>query len=933
MDHLPIPDGAQPPKVPFVGTEFVDDGEFSRYPRRQGMEMELRTWTFTRLSLENYQAFFQTWLYFGCLSKVFQIVGLPINAGEFVNRKEGIVSSACLNAHLDKWRDVAVSHKGSRRRWQILGAIREVLDVMRNTLRGPLQAFRHFLAEQHPDSPVTASWPNIALSIGALGYTIRRVSDDLYAPVSDRWMQSWGVNWVLQARMERSQWCKALITKMLKEVNVDFLVFIGSMPFPRAFENHEECQSTVCCGRIADATQYRVAHALTPCACDSWDMPSSSIKIIRKGGIPLAKWSDHEGLQVVKYRENMPFVAISHVWSDGKGNPDCNALPRCQLQHIQAKVTELYSAPRRDGRPEWTMFGPWKRHSPRDPHRQPAGFWMDTLCVPVAEEHKDLRSKVIKQMRAIYEAADRVLVLDDRVEQLAVSSSICDRAARLVVSNWQSRIWTLQEGVMAQQLFFQFSDRALALPELEEEEIRQRDKGRPSPGFWHRVSHGLLTLLSIGLIFGSEADVPGVDGLFEALMPVAKNRLTTNLEDETVCLATLLRLDPGPLLEVRSRYSSKALAQMPKEERLAEVRRVCDERMRRMLCIIGKFHKALIFNELPRLSTDGFRWAPQSFLGQAGSVSGWSPHSTDELWPERASMVFGQGSPCPDNALGLLVGYPGIMLHSLDPSLIRSGRFYVREKTHKWFQYRVSLIARPEDTAQFDKLGDEGNRQALVTIAVPGHERDGPVAAVFGDLRGVTSDGVRQLRHLCLAKVEVMDWGEMCEEEDGREESETGAGWEEDDEVEEDRNSVNGMCFGDGENDAGDEDDDGDDDSDEEEVDYHDAEEAEDDERDSENSDWVDTDSDSEPVYEGAEPEEAVGDGGQNDPKACEETDSDLESLLDSDADEEDDRYAALLRSNTKRVGLNARDRELPRREQVVFGKVLFSTNNKWCIM
>ncbi|XP_044722128.1 uncharacterized protein HRG_05043 [Hirsutella rhossiliensis] len=726
MDHLPFPQGAQPPKVPYVGTDFVDDGEFSRYPRRQGMETDLRTWTFTRLPPENYQAFFQTWLYFGCLSKVFQIVGLPINAGEFINRKEGI----------------------------ILGAIREVLDIMRNTLRGPLQAFRHFLAEQHPDGPVTASWPNIALSIGALGYTIRRVSDDLYAP----------------ARMERSHWCKALITKMLKGVEVDFLVFVGSIPFPRAFENHKECETTVCRGRIADSAQYQVAHASEPCA-----------------------WSDHEGLQVVQYRENMPFVAISHVWSDGKGNPDRNALPRCQLQHIQAKVTELYS---------------------------PVGFWMDTLCVPVAEEHKDLRSKAIKQMRAIYEAADRVLVLDNRVEQLAVSSSICDRAARLVVSNWQGRLWTLQEGIMAQQLFFQFSDGALALPELEEEEIRQRDKSRPSPGFWHRVSHGLLTLLSIGLIFGSEADVPGVDGLFEALMPVAKNRLTTNLDDETVCLATLLRLDPGPLLGIKR----------------------------------------------------------------------------------------------------LLVGYPGIMLHSLDPSLIRAGRFYVREKAQKWFQYRVSLIARPEDTAQLDKLGDEGNRQALVMIAAPGDERDGPLAAVFGDLRGVSSDGVRQLRHLCLAKVE------------------------EDDEAEEERNNANGTCFGGGENDEDDEEEeedeeDRDDGSDEEEVDYHGAEDdAEEDDQNGDNSDWADTnsDSDSEQMYKGAEPEEgedAVGHGGQDGAKVCEDTDSDDESLLDSDADGEDDRYAALLRSNSKRVGLNGRDREQPRQEQVVFGKVLFSKNNKWCII
>lgn len=310
MDHLPFPQGVEPPKVHFVSTDY-DNGQFSGYPRRQGMDRDLRTWSFTRLPPETYQAFFQTWLYFGCLTEVFKTVGVPIDIEELVNRQEALVSSAILHTYLEKWRDVSSTHKGKKRR-QVIGRVRDIIDVVRNTLRGPLQAFRRLL-EQHPDGPVTASWPNIVLGIAALGYTIQRVSDHLYAFAGIGAQQCWGVNWVLRARMKRSQWCKALITKFLQGMGFDFLVFISSMPFPRAVENHDECEETVCRGKIADVAAYRVAHVSEPCRCEFWDMPSSSIDVIRKGGIPLISWSDHEGLRVVEYQENMPYVAISHV--------------------------------------------------------------------------------------------------------------------------------------------------------------------------------------------------------------------------------------------------------------------------------------------------------------------------------------------------------------------------------------------------------------------------------------------------------------------------------------------------------------------------------------------------------------------------------------------------------------------------------------------
>lgn len=618
------------------------------------------------------------------------------------------------------------------------------------------------------------------------------------------------------------------------------------------------------------------------------------------------------------------------------------------------------------------MFGPSKTHGPRDPHRQPVGFWMDTLCVPVADEHRGLRSKAIGQMRSIYEAADRVLVLDDRIEQLATSSSICDRVVRLLVSNWHGRLWTLQEGIMAQQLCFQFGDAALTLDELGDEERRQRAEDSPSPGFWHRVSHKLPELLSLPLVFGGDAEKPGVDTLFQALMIVARNRQSSNLEDETVCLATLLRLDPRPLLDIGSKYSSQA-RDVPTEEREAEARRVCDERMRRLLCTIGLFRKSLIFNRLPRLSTDGFRWAPRSFLGQSGEIEAIDLGRLYEGCEDRASILFTKrgptsepngschtaASPDSNTALGLFATHPGIMLHSLSPLLVRTGRFYVRERAHAWFQYRVSLtLSRPEEMARFDSLENEGNRYAIITISAGDCKGDGPIAAVFGVFRGVTEDGMRKFGHLFSAKVEVVDGeGEGLEEQDDGDESDEGAGWEEDDEAEEEQQSCEENGKGGEFRDDGSEQDiaGGVDDgynqwSDEtatcEEESNGDVEEGDGHlEQSDEDFEWSNDNSESNEEAESDEREwsdnsnsleeskaESEGSGKNTEGVAeqRDEDDSDDDYLLESDGDGEDDKYAVRMGSNNKQA--NIPDKE-PRQEQVVWGKVLFSRNNKWLVI
>jgi len=318
MDHLPFPHGVKQPTVPLVGTLYdLPAGNFARFPAQQGMKEDISTCSFVRLSPNAYQAFFQTWLYFGCLSEISNIIELPIDIACFVRRisdQECIVTSASLNAYLDQWRNRELDHHRSKKKTAgEQRRLNEILETMGNMLRGPLQAFRRFLADHHPSSPVTAAWPRVALSIAALGYSFDQASNKIYGYFSERGQRVWGVQWALRERLRGACWCKALISKFLAGESIDFALFISSTPSPHASEDHSQCTDTVCSGRMANTGTYKTAHVVKGCTCSMRDMPSPATAIVERGGIPLATWSDGEGLKVVEYQPNIPYVAISHV--------------------------------------------------------------------------------------------------------------------------------------------------------------------------------------------------------------------------------------------------------------------------------------------------------------------------------------------------------------------------------------------------------------------------------------------------------------------------------------------------------------------------------------------------------------------------------------------------------------------------------------------
>ena len=137
------------------------------------------------------------------------------------------------------------------------------------------------------------------------------------------------------------------------------------------------------------------------------------------------------------------YIAISHIWADSLGNPMANTIHLYQAKLLQERVDALATQQMRKlGLPPLTSKVP---------------FWMDTLCVPAT----DGPSKVlaIASIEKLYKTM-AVLVLDRDLTSMKDLSDI-ERAVRIAASPWWTRLWTVQEGAFAKELYFQFQDRAV----------------------------------------------------------------------------------------------------------------------------------------------------------------------------------------------------------------------------------------------------------------------------------------------------------------------------------------------------------------------------------------------------------------------------------------------------------------------------------------
>lgn len=350
-------------------------------------------------------------------------------------------------------------------------------------------------------------------------------------------------------------WCPSRVSNLANADNTP-LAYIASLLPSYETTLHSDCHPRKCL-KLPSSTEAMV-RAHRP-GCNQKCLPSTVpetklINMWNTGGIPgvcLAHGTQNHSVRVVDCT-GQSFIAISHVWAHGLGNPqEKNEIPSCQLQYLCELVNLL-------GGEETTL-------------------WLDTLSIPAKD--KAARRLAISNMRKIYSEASKVLVIDK--DLLQVGSDRMEQMMQLLGSEWQRRLWTLQEGRLARDLFIQFKEGPVAASELMAHRPLSQFKGSNSEVF----SFAFMLKEDMQLRFSRiEVGESALTTLAEDLAA----RSTTYKTDEPICLATLLGVslenyDPYPTME----DIYKAIPTIPQD---------------------------LIFLNQERLTVPGLTWAPSTFL-------------------------------------------------------------------------------------------------------------------------------------------------------------------------------------------------------------------------------------------------------------------------------------------------------------------------------
>ena len=198
-------------------------------------------------------------------------------------------------------------------------------------------------------------------------------------------------------------WCPSDVGRIDRETDqISVLYYYSNLTAPRSDIDHSTCSRERCSSMTTDSALYKPQHRHGDCKCQMMGADQDQVaNILLQGSIPLIYLSiDPESDRfkaVVRPLNKQTFVAISHVWAQGTGNPYENALQSCMLEHIEKCVRLL----------------PWQEDENGFP------FWIDTLCVPVGPPA--LKTLALNRMRVPYEQAEHVLVLDSHLRSLESS--------------------------------------------------------------------------------------------------------------------------------------------------------------------------------------------------------------------------------------------------------------------------------------------------------------------------------------------------------------------------------------------------------------------------------------------------------------------------------------------------------------------------------
>ena len=518
MDHLQLPQDVDPLsiQVPFLAQQCdqYDGFGFDDFPLRRTYTSDKKgTLTFRDLRQRpttEVLSFVQAWLYFGLL---YEVLGSLFCQDDYISRDGG--GLALSTTKLPSVLRLKRAQRFEYPQWlkivfwfRLLGTTilfnssiahhRQRVESEENRIgsllkAAALQCDRIDLELDHAD------WPTILLSIRILIHTVHLAllgqdtkhhdahndqyhSLDFKFPHHDAPSLRSIRNHMLR---KGSAWCPLQFRVLLQKLSCTSLFYVANLKRQtNAWVDHSNCEPYgSCIGYNIDNESFQHTHVEAACNCADVEAPLRTMyDILRGGQIPVVKCRQNDdgefSLSYVRAAPGASYTAISHLWSDGLGNPNANSIPWCQLQRLFTAVTQSDHAIARHGPRLGRSHGRkqgWQEYAGmlvRSLYRMLLGkfrfrqpkyvyFWLDVYCVPVAipsvlrnEEAQYLKSLALNKMTTTYSWANYVMVLDHEFGRIDSQSDFSEFACRIAMSGWNSRFWTYQEYCMARTLVY-----------------------------------------------------------------------------------------------------------------------------------------------------------------------------------------------------------------------------------------------------------------------------------------------------------------------------------------------------------------------------------------------------------------------------------------------------------------------------------------------
>ncbi|MCJ1377943.1 hypothetical protein MMC17_001039 [Xylographa soralifera] len=614
MEHLRLPRGAvltEVDLVPYVADKDYLGVPFLSYPVQKGFshalsisgQSEFRVYnTLHPTPVPDLERFLQTWLFFGLLQEV---LGPSYCHEDFVrvvrdsSGERQVLTTNKLLPLLNQWVPSATERARSSDAWC-------------NHLATCLNAVARSFAVQ--DAPFN---PKISFSIASTAELIAGAATHFFK-VGYRFVHAWGETLSKSSQIQQmysNGWCKnEAHVSSKKFASTQMLHFLSKMLKHDAYRSHQACQPQQCIAGQIDLATYEPKHRDENCDCTLISVEEEKLNnILEQGSLPLLRFRkdtayDNGHIELVVSTETSSYIALSHVWADGLGNPHNNALPRCQILWLHG------------------LMG--RSNEGSDQHdEQDSGslYWLDTLCCPAKPGLG--KTTTLGMMKNIYKNASHVLVLDLSLQAYNVEEMcMFEACSRVFSSPWLRRLWTLQEGAFAKSLLIQFRDRPITLAEIftslkdtfKSEVCQDRELVYDLAPHYRAFSNYVGDQAKVDLRLVSKA---------------LRYRSVSVATDEPLCLANLFDLNVN----------------------LATLETGRMEKMWQLLSLSHRVPSGIVFFEGPKMKQKGYRWAPATLLGLEFRLESHTVSQSD--LPECATL----------NPNGLVVDFAGILLSAPKP--------------------------------------------------------------------------------------------------------------------------------------------------------------------------------------------------------------------------------------------------------------------------